>query len=178
MEIRYGTLLNVYGMPARYGSFTFMPAYVELDGDSFSHNYRLCDHLGLQVPPGLRHAVKHGFDAAWVRARIPSVFGFTPEPAEVEKALLYVGFVAVTEGEAACYPFICTDHYGRSALIFSDHGPEESVKRSIANGFWDSLAKAPEDLTDFEQQVHHPGAMMWLDYGCESGRVYCEESRC
>jgi hypothetical protein len=176
VEVRHGTLLNVYGTPAQHGGYTFMPAYVELDGHSFSLDYRLCDHFGIQVPPPLLNPIRQGFDAAWVRARIPGLFGFTPEPAEVEKALLYVGFVAVTEGGAVCYPFICTDHYGKSALVFSDDGPEEAVKRSIADGFWGALAREPEDLTDFEQRVHHPGAMVWLDYGCESGRVYCEES--
>lgn len=153
-----------------------MPAYVELDGDSFRLCYRLSDHLGSQVPPVLRYPVKQGFDAAWVSARIPSLFGFTPEPAEVEKALLYVGFAAVPTDGAICYPFLCSDHYGKSALMFSDAGPEETVKQSIATAFWEALVQEPDDITDFEQRVYHPGAMVWLTYGCDSGRVYCDES--
>jgi hypothetical protein len=153
-----------------------MPAYVELDGGSFSLGYRLCDHLGSQVPPVLRFPVKEGFDVAWVRARIPRLFGFTPEPSEVEKALLYVGFAAVTTDGSVCFPFFCSDHYGKSALMFSDAGPAEIVKLSIANAFWETLVQEPDDLTDFEQRVYHPGAMVWLTYGCDAGRVYCDES--
>jgi hypothetical protein len=174
VEVRHGTLLNVFGKPAKHAGYTFMPAYVELDETSFSHDYRLSDHVSGREAPALRFPVEHGFDAAWVRARIPSVFGFTPEKAEVEKALLYVGLVAVPEGEAVCYPFICTDHYGRSALMFSDDGPEEAVKRSIAAGFWGLLMQNSEDVTDFVERVNGP--MGWLNYGCEAGRVYCEES--
>jgi hypothetical protein len=147
-----------------------MPAYVELDGRSCSFEYRLCDHVGFHGPSVLRYPVEHGFDAAWVRARIPGLFGFTPEPAEFEKALLHVGFAAVTNDGATCYPFFCSDHYGKSALMFSDAAPEEIVKKPIANAFWESLLREPEDLADFEQRVH------WLNYGCKSGRVYCDES--
>lgn len=176
MEVRHGTLLNVYGMPARHGGYTFMPAYVELDGGSFSLDYRLCDHLSSHVPPVLRYPIKHGFDAAWVRARMPSLFGFTSDPTELEKALLCVDFAAVTSDGAVCYPFYCSDYYGQSSLMFSDAGPEENVKKSIGHAFWEALLQEPDDLTDFEQRVYHPGAMIWLTYGCDSGRLYCDES--
>jgi hypothetical protein len=177
VEVRHGVLLNVFGTPARCGSYTIMPSDSKLNGRSFRTDYRLCDHFDVPVPSVLRYPVDQGFDAAWVRARLPSVFGFTPEPTEVEKTLLCVGFAAVTEGGSICYPFICTDHYGRSALMFSDEGPEEAVKRSIADAFWGALVQYPDDLTDFEERVYHPGAMVWLNYGCESGHLYCEESK-
>jgi hypothetical protein len=177
VEVRYGTLLNVHGRPVRHGGYTFMPADVALDGGSFSLGYRLGDHLGSSVPLALRRPVKEGFDAAWVRARIPGLFGFTPDVAEVEKALLETGFAAVAEEGAVCYPFVCTDHYGRSALMFSDDGPDEAVKRSIAAAFWGSLLRDPDDLADFEERVYHPGASIWLDYGCDGDRLYCEESQ-
>jgi hypothetical protein len=174
--VRHGTLLNVYGRPAKLGGYTFLPADLQLDGRSFDLEYRLCDHFVAPAPPIVRIPIEQGFDAAWVRARLPSLFGFTPELAEVEKSLLYAGFVAVPEGESFCYPFISTDHYGRSALMFSDAGPGDAVKRSIADAFWDALALDAEDLTDFAERVYHTGAMVWLDFGCESGRLYCEES--
>jgi hypothetical protein len=176
MDVRYGALSNVYGKPARYDGYTFMPAHVELDGSSFSLDYPLSDQPGDLLPPALRLPVSQGIDAAWVRARIPNVFGFTPEPAEIEKSLLYSGFVAVTKDQSVCYPFLCTDHYGRAALMFSNDGPEEAVKRAIADAFWGGLAQDPGDLMDFEERVYHPGAMVWLNYGCQSGRVYCDES--
>jgi hypothetical protein len=177
MEIRYGTILNVYGSLGRHAGFTIMPADVELDGDSFRLDYRLQDHLGADGPLIIRHAVSQQCDAAWVRARIPKVFGFTPGPAEIEKALTNVGFVVVPVENQTGYPFMCTDHYGRSALEFSDKSPEETIKRAIADAFWGLLIREPEDLADFEQKVYHPGASVWLNYGCASGRVYCEESQ-
>ena len=80
MEVRHGALLNVYGAPARSGAYVIMPAYIELDGGSSSLDYRLCDQLDLLMPPALRYPIDQGFDAAWVRARIPNIFGFTPGP--------------------------------------------------------------------------------------------------
>jgi hypothetical protein len=175
VEVRHGTLLNVHGRPARSDGYIFMPAHVRLDGESCSLDHRLRDHRKAQETPVLRVPIARGFDSAWVRARIPTAFGFTPEPAEVEKSLIHLGFAAVDEGAAVCYPFHCIDHYGRSGLEFSDDGPEESIKRSIAEAFWDVLIQDPDDLTDFEERVYHPGAMSWLCYGCLSGHVFCEE---
>ena len=153
-----------------------MPAHVELDGTAFGLGDRLHDHVTDRGHPAFRLSLEHGFDAAWVRAQIPNTFGFTPERAEVEKAVLDIGFVAVPEGEAVCYPFVCTDHYGRTGLMFSEGGPEEAIKRSIAAAFWGLLAQEPEDLTDFDERVYHPGAGVWLNYGCKDGHVYCDET--
>jgi hypothetical protein len=168
--------LNVYGSLATQGGFTFMPANVALEGTMFGFDHHLADHVASPVPPSLRVPLAGGFDAAWVRARIPCCFGVTPEPAGAEKALLYVGFAAVTADTAVCYPFVCTDYYGRSALMFSDAGPDPDVKRSIAEAFWGLLARDPDDLADFSTRVFHPGAGVWLDYGCDWGRVFLEES--
>ena len=118
-----------------------MLANVMLDGSVFGLDYRLCDHVSGGEPPVLQHPLEGGFDAAWIRARIPNIFGFTPEKAEVKKALLDIGSVAVPEGGAVCYPFDCTDHYGRMGLKFSDAGPEEVTKRSIAAVFGDCCPK-------------------------------------
>lgn len=176
MNVRHGSLLHVFGMPAQHSGFTFIPAEVELEGDSFSLEYRLCDQIGDEAPSILRYALSRQFDAAWVRARIPATFGFTPEFVDVEKSLLYIGFVAVPEDKLVGYPFICTDHYGRSALMFSDHGPEKTVKQAIASAFWRLLIEHPVDLADFEERVYHSGAGVWLNYGCKHSHIYCEET--
>jgi hypothetical protein len=154
-----------------------MPAEVELEGVGFRPDYSLRDHLGADVPSVLSEAIEYGFDVAWVRGRFPCLFGFTPDPAEIEKSLLYSGFAAVTDNGAVCFPFVCTDHYGKTALGFSDDGPLEATKRSIANAFWDALLEHAEDLADFQARVYHIGAMVWLNYGCDAGRPYCEESQ-
>jgi hypothetical protein len=177
MDVRFGSLANVYGVHASRDGFTLMPADVALAGSAFSLAFQLADHLGDGTPTVLRHPIKEGFDAAWVRARIPSLFGYEPEAADVEKALLFAGFVAVTEDRAAAYPFVCIDHYGKSALMFSDEGPEDSIKQAIATAFWTTLLDVPEDLTDFEERVYHPGAGIWLTYGCKFGHLYCDESQ-
>jgi hypothetical protein len=177
MDVRFGTVGNVYGVPASRDGFTFLPADVSLAGSSFSLSFELAEYLDEPPPPVLRLPVKESFDAAWVRARIPNVFGFEPEAAGVEKALLFAGFVAVTPDRSTAYPFVCIDRYGRSALMFSDEGPEEEVKRSIAAAFWETLLDSPEELTDFEERVYHPGASIWLTYGCKFGHLYCDESQ-
>lgn len=176
MDVRFGTLGNVYGVPASRDGITLMPADVALAGSAFSMSFELADHLGELPPAILRLPVKERFDVAWVRARIPSVFGFEPDAAGVEKALLYAGFVAVTEDRSAAYPFVCVDRYGRSALMFSDEGPEDSITQAIAAAFWETLLESPEELTDFEERVYHPGASIWLTYGCKFGHLYCDES--
>lgn len=176
MEVLHGTYNDVFGRPAKSGGYTFMPADVELAGSASSLDCYLSDHCGAHAPQVLQNAVDEQFDAAWVRARIPNVFGFTPHLAEVEKSLLDVGFVAVAEEALVCYPFICSDHYGRSALMFSDEGPDGDVKRSIAAAFWDVLMQNPDDLSDFAERVYHPGAGVWLNYRCRSGEICCEET--
>lgn len=177
MEIRHGRLLGTRGDPARHEAWTFTLARVELGGTSFRLADRLGDHLAALAAPSLGEAVREQFDATWVRARIPRVFGSAPDPSEtegIEKALLHAGFAAIDAGGASCTPFICTDHYGRSALIFGTDDPEDAANRSIAGAFWDLLLREPEDLADFEQRVYHSGAGGWLIYRCESGRVSCD----
>lgn len=158
MDVRHGTLLNVYGKPVRHGGFTFMPADVALDGTMFGFDHPLAEHVGEPVPIVLRRPLLEGFDAAWVRARLPVVLGFTPDAAEIEKALIATGFAAVVGEGSVCYPFACADTYGRTSLMFSDNGPEEEVKRAIACAFWGVLLSEPDNLDDFEERVYHPGA--------------------
>ena len=46
----------------------------------------------------------------------------------------------------------------------------------IADAFWEIIAADPDALDDFEQSVFHPGACIWIQYGCMNGEVYCDES--
>jgi hypothetical protein len=173
MEIRFGSLVNVYGKPAPYTGFTFMPAEVELSGNGFTLEFKLQDTA--DPPMELRMAIAGRFDAAWVRARLPRVFGFTPPAPETEKALLDVGFVAAQPDGSYAIPFRCTDHYGRTGLMFSPEGPDEASQTAIASAFWSLLLQSPDDLEDFEAKVYHPGAGVWLRYECSHGEVFCDE---
>jgi hypothetical protein len=176
MEVRNGVLLNVLGLPVRRGGIAIMAAEIELKGDFRNVDHRLCDQLGFRQLSVIGSAVERGMDAAFVRARIPRAFGFSPGASDAEKSLLDAGFVAFIESESVCYPFVCTDHYGRSALMFSGDGPDEVVRKLIADAFWGILAENPDDLSDFEERVYHSGAMVWLTFGCSHGELYCEES--
>lgn len=71
---------------------------------------------------------------------------------------------------AVCYPFVCMDYCGRSSLRFSGDSPEAPVKRADAVAFWGVFLIDSDDLDDFEERVYHPGASLWLDHGCDSGR--------
>src|SRR5262245_52624838 len=110
MRVLFGSLQNVFGRPATHDGFNFVPAALELDGNGFSANFYLRDSAGDRPPAILGRPLEQQYDAAWVRARLPRVFGFTPELSQVEKSLLDVGFVAVTVGSTIGFPFICTDY--------------------------------------------------------------------
>jgi len=176
MRVQFGMLQSVFGQPVTHAGFTFVPAAVELDGNGFSADFDLRDVVGERPPAILASPIEHQYDAAWVRARLPRVFGFTPELAEVEKSLLDVGFVAVAAGSSVGFPFICTDYYGRTGLMFSPDGPEQDTQARLASAFWSLLLQAPDDLADFEATVYHPGAGIWMHFGCENGEPSYRES--
>src|SRR5262245_6601267 len=165
MQVQFGTLHNVFGKPATHSGFTFVPAAVELNGNGFSTDYYLRDSVGERPPAILARPIEKQYDAAWVRARVPRVFAFTPELSDVEKSLLDVGFVAVVSGSAVGLPFICTDYYGRTGLMFSPDGPDQDKQAKIAAAFWSLLLQAPDDVADFQATVYHPGAGVWMHFG-------------
>lgn len=108
---------------------------VELNGDSFSTGFVLRDAAGPHPPAILARPIEQQYDAAWVRARLPRIFGFTPDVAEIEKRLLDVGFVAVPFGNSVGFPFVCNDYYGRTGLMFSPEGPDADSQARIAAAF-------------------------------------------
>jgi hypothetical protein len=176
MRIQFGTVQNVFGKPATHDGFTFVPAEFELDGNGFSTNYYLRDLVGEHPPAILARPIEQQYDAAWVRARLPRVFGITPALSEVEKSLLDVGFVAAAVRSSVGFPFICTDSYGRTGLMFSSDGPDQDTQAKIAAAFWSLLLRAPNDVADFEATVYHPGAGIWMHFGCQDGHPSYSES--
>jgi len=171
-DICYGELIDVYGRSAKSKGVTFVPARIQLNGTMLSSGHDFEEHP--RIPRG---CIPKLADAAFVRARIPCVFGYTPTyDEEQEKSLLSDGFVAVLPDGKTAIPFECTDYYGRSSLMFSSDGPEESVQIQIADAFWEIISSEPNALDDFEQNVFHPGAGIWMQFGCKNGEVYCDES--
>ena len=126
--------------------------------------------LASSPSPILSHPIEHYYDAAWVRARLPFVFNFTPEQSEAEKSLLQVGFVTVSTGSAVAWPFIYADFYGRTGIMFSPDGPEQETQSEMADAFWSLLLQAPDDITDFKAGIYHPGASIWMHFGCKNGK--------
>jgi hypothetical protein len=176
MNIRHAKLHNVYGRPAKHGGFTIVPADLELEGTMFDSSFPLSELPGHRIPPVLRVPVTKHFDVAWVRARLPVVFGFTPEPSEVEKAFLSQAFVAVPDGADVGIGFDCTDYYGQTSLTFSPKETDDALKSRIADAFWSILLSEPDALAEFSAKFDHIGAGITLEYGCEGGEPYCKES--
>jgi hypothetical protein len=171
-NICYGELVDVYGRAAESKGLLFVPARIRLTGTRFSLEHYFQKHA--KFP---RVCISELADAAFVRARIPSIFGYTPTyDDDHEKALLSDGFVAVLCDGKTAIPFECTDHYGRSALMFSADGPEDDVKQQVADAFWEIIASQPDALDDCEQAVFHPGAGVWMHYGCKHGQLLVDES--
>jgi len=175
MHVRHATLHNVIGRPARQAGWTIVPAEVELAGSSFSPSFPLAELPPDRIPPVLRRPVASGYDAAWVRARLPHAFGISPEAPDIEKTLLLAGFVAVAEGQSEALAFECSDYYGRTSLMFSDDETDETAKAQVAQAFWDILLAEPDELEDFEARVLHLGAPVSLCFGCKHGEPYCDE---
>jgi hypothetical protein len=176
MRIQFGKLQSVFGKPATHAGFTFTPAKVELSGKSFTIGLDLADSIAGRPPAILARPLKENYDAAWVRARLPRVFDFTPEPSDMEKSLLDVGFVAVAARSSVGTPFVCTDYYGRTGLTFSPDGPDADAKAEIAATFWSLLLSDPDNLEDFVATLLHPGAGVWMHFGCEHGVPTYSES--
>ncbi len=176
MRVLFGELQNVFGKPATHGDFTFVPAAVRLNGNGFSTDFHLRDAVGERPPAILARPIEQQYDAAWVRARWLRVFQIAPELSEVEKSLLNVGLVAVAVGTSIGIPFVCADYYGRTGLMFSPDGPDQDMQAKIAAAFWSLLLQSPNDLLDFEATVYHPGAGVWMRFGCEDGEPSYSES--
>lgn len=176
MKVRHAKLHDVTGRPAKHGGFTIMPAEVELDGVMFEPSFRLNELPADCVPPVLRVPIERQFDVAWVRARLPVVFGCAPEPSEREKTFLLQGFVAVPDGADEGIAFQCSDYYGKTSLTFSQTEDDEHLKDRVADAFWGVLLSDADALADFNGRSYHVGAGVWLNYGCEDGEPYCFES--
>ncbi len=97
--IRYGELIDVYGRSTQSKGFTFVPARIQLSGTMLESGQHFDEH-----PKMPRAVMPEHADAAFVRARIPSIFGYTPVyDEEREKSLLSEGFVAVLPDERRPY---------------------------------------------------------------------------
>ena len=167
-QIQNGELLNVLGRAAEHQGIQFVPGVVELEKGTGSTDCYFRDHPEFKAANTISC-----YDVAFVRARIPCIFGYTPDPAEIEKTFLYEGFVCVL-GETDCIPYICTDYYGCTGLEFSSLVPSEQ-KEKIALAFWSLFLADWNDVADFENSVEQYGFTPRVTLGCRAGEVYAEE---
>ena len=167
-HVEFGELFNVFGRPADYDGMKFIPAAVSIDESTGSTERYFRDH------PGFKHAnTIPNYDVAFIRARIPRLFGYTPQPAECEKTFLYDGFLAVID-VSKCIPFACTDYYGRTGIEFSKLVPED-LKASISSRLWSLFLMDCDDVDDYEFTVNQYGFDPRVTLGCRNGEVYAEE---
>ncbi len=160
------------GRRASLAEWTFVACIGDVEAQRSSHG--LAPHLAnASIPAVLRRAVAEGFDAAWVRARLPRVFGYAVETAELEKTLLCETIAAVRGDDA--FVFCVCDTYGRTKLMFAP-SIDEATRSAIAAAFWDLLLTEPTDLEDFAARVFHPGAGCWLEFACDHGEVSLTET--
>jgi hypothetical protein len=167
-RVQFGELLNVFGRPAEYDGMKFVPAAVRIEESTRSTEQHFRDH-----PEFKRANTIPYYDVAFIRARIPRVFGYTPQPAEGEKTFLYEGFLAVNR-DAECIPFNCTDFNGRTGLEFGKLVPDD-VKGGIASRLWALFLADSDDVEDFEFRVEQYGFHPLVTLGCRNGEVYAEE---
>ena len=138
---QHGWLLSIIGGARHFEGIWFAPVQGEVEDAEENPTHLLRDHSRI-------HFHCEGFelgdaDGLWVRAAIPSVFGYAPlHVSDGRWFLLDAAFVAVLpEGEEfwAAYPFVCTDICQATGLVFSRLGPPSGVKDRISRAFWGLL---------------------------------------
>jgi len=174
-----GTLLDVIGPARAWADFTFVPAEIQLNCNSYSSECYFRDHpTANALKADLAQLVERGIDAIWAIARIMAEFGVNPVVKDVEKTAIRMGFAAVptTRTELPAVLFYCEDYYLRTGLAFGDNEPPSAIRNDIAQAFWDLLLKDADNTADFDASVHHVGAGVTLRFGCRGGVcVYREE---
>lgn len=175
----HGAVRRELASPAIFNGVRIVPAEVELkhpDG-SFSGSHPLSAELR-SVPPEIRAFIPPRADAVWVRGRVQRIFGVVPPPEDmrVEKSFVEYAFAARLPAREDT-PFECVDHYGKTALVFSSGSarPPESDCDLIARAFWQLLLADPRDVSDFVDEMVHPGACVTIDFGIQGGLPFVSE---
>jgi hypothetical protein len=179
-ELRFGTFGQKLGTPVySEGWWLCAVADVRLEGTPAASE-PLTEHLGVFRPNALLPLIQRGQDACWVRACLPIAFQCDLEASYTADTLIRIGFFAarVERNDAdVAYPFLCVDQQGRTALRFSDFGPDEATRKSIGRAFWLCLLNAADYLTDFEATVIEPDTGVRRHYLCRDGRLSYEMGR-
>src|SRR5262245_39368360 len=162
IQVRFGELEDVIGHVCRHGDIAIVPARVRLTGRMLTNGSYLEDYLGARkVPADVKALVHPGEDAPWVCGRVQRVFSLPqiPEEERGEKSCMVFSFLAAfqEDGQLVGIPFDCTDHYGRSLLLFSGDAPPQPIIDRVADAFWGILLENPQDIPDYTDHFFHLG---------------------
>ena len=179
-----GWLIDVIGRPVFSAGVCLIPALLEIDEPSRWPEYPLSE-LDSEIPTVSSLYWGDFGDVAWVRAKIPLVFGYTPihDAEECRLTLLDEGFLAVfpfANKPAKAFPFACTDDIADNltGLIFSQRGPPRKTKAAIAKAFWSALLSGPRDeLADFTATIVTDEGEVEMEIGRRRGNFFvCEKN--
>jgi hypothetical protein len=177
-DIRHGELIDVIGSPVRFEDVTFVPASTRLIGTSFSAQFNLIDWAREQQRK-LPAIVRGDENAAWFLGRLMYLFNTenVAEDERMEKTCFDVSFVAIlSDASNIAVPFDCSDHYGRTSLMFSsDDEPPLELRSRIADAFYGLMLDEPDSLTDYDNRLFHSGAGFWIEFGVSHGEPYFDE---
>ena len=169
----HGRVHELRGIARDAGGWSFAPATVELAPGTILTGAAFECFLAKHRPEVLDLLPEPGTDAIWARASIEALFGVRSLPADErqEKSLMAFGFCASREGEVAI-PFEASDYYGNSKLAFAE-AVGAPVIESIEEAFWKLVARNRK-LVTYRDRTLHLGALVWMEYGCTSGRLFLE----
>ena len=182
IQIRHGQFTDLLGPPQTYDDITFAAAQVQLNGSIFDLTHPLESWIDQHhVPRETKALVLAAENAVWVRGRVQQLFKIpnTTEEDRGEKTFFLGELIAILQGEAGQslgIPFLCTDTYGRSGLMFSSEDPPpQELQQRIGNAFWSLLLSDPRNLEDYRDSILHLGTGAWLDFGVQDGDPFLEE---
>lgn len=152
IETRHGWLLDIVGSTRLVDGIWFAPICGEVEDPE---EYPSCPlHEYAEVSFHCEGFELGDADGVWVRAAIPSVFGYAPlHVSDGRWFLLDAAFVAVVPDGEQCwvaFPFVCTDAHQTTGLVFSSRGPDADLRERIARAFWGLVvSEGVEQLSPF-----------------------------
>lgn len=165
-------LHQLVGSSATSNGIQFIPAFFEFEHEEENDSmmvarpeYRLeksrLGSLDLRTLMGSYGDFESTLLTAWVRARIPAIFGYQPPRAQFirKPEVLGISFLAVPPWDKPedirIVPFTCTSwDYREPGLVFRSTEENGDAKRRIAEAFWDLLTCRPLDLHPFEEFIY------------------------
>lgn len=180
LAVKHGYLLGVVGHPRLVDGIWFCGARGVIEDPEDFPSYSLRNYTRLTLSWAGDFQMGDEGDSAWVRAAIPSVYGFAPlHVADGRWLLLDTAFVAVLldgEKSGVAWPFACTGN----GIVFSRLGPTAALRDRIAAAFWSILfTEGADQLSDFiAERVAFDtgdGYDTELVIGCLRGEFYAND---